>query len=297
MVNNINPASVPVTTHHIHTTPVQKVAFRMLDLKAYSEKHQQFTDHRHGFFELIFIRIGNGTHTIDFVEYNIQPNTLFLISPGQVHNFQNGNIEDGFVLIFDHDYLAQHQNDTELLMRIIACGLQKPQIYIIENQSIHLQHCKELIDYELHREYPDYELIRSALKIILIKALQLEQYQIEPSVSEIGLHKKQYFEFLLLIESHYNQRHELAFYAEKLRLSTKQLSIITRLISGKTALQTINDQVLTEAKRLLFYSELSVKEIAVALGFDDASYFSRFFVQKTRLTPREFQMRNPKSTG
>jgi AraC-like DNA-binding protein/quercetin dioxygenase-like cupin family protein len=297
MENNPKQASVPVTTHHIQPTPVQKVAFRLVNVKTYLESHQQFPDHRHGFFELIFIGTGSGTHTIDFVEYLIQPNTLFLMSPGQVHNFRNGHIEEGFVLIFDRDYLAQHQNDTELLMRIVACGLQSPQIPILENESTHLRHCRDLIHDELHQISPDYELIRSALKIMLIKALKFGQQQIEQSVSEAGIHKKRYFDFLLLIESHHTQRHEVAFYAEKLMISPKQLTVITRLLSGKTALQTIHDRVLTEAKRLLFYSELSVKEIAVALGFEDASYFSRFFVQKTGTTPKEFQLRNPKSAG
>lgn len=81
MQNKANLASVSVTTHHIHITPVQKVAFRLLDVRTYLEKHRKFTDHRHGFFELIFVSNGSGTHTIDFVEYLIQPNTIFLISP------------------------------------------------------------------------------------------------------------------------------------------------------------------------------------------------------------------------
>jgi AraC-like DNA-binding protein len=54
---------------------------------------------------------------------------------------------------------------------------------------------------------------------------------------------------------------------------------------------------LAEAKRLLCYSERSVKEISAALGFDDSSYFSRFFFQKTGMKPKEFQRRHPKSTA
>lgn len=168
-----------------------------------------------------------------------------------MHNLRNGHVEDGFVLIFDRDYLTQHQNDTELLMRIVACGLQRPQILVVENESIHLRHCKAFIDDELHQTYPDYEFIRSALKIMLIKALQFGEQQIEPSVSEIGSYKKRYFDFLILIETYYIQRHEVAFYAEKLIISPKQLTVITRLLSGKTALQMIHERVVTEAKRLL----------------------------------------------
>ncbi|HEX8545954.1 MAG TPA: helix-turn-helix domain-containing protein [Cytophagaceae bacterium] len=289
------PDAATIITHHINP-PQKTVAFRLVNLRTYLERHERFLDHRHGFFELIFIVAGSGIHTIDFIEYIIQPNTLFLISPGQVHNFQKGIIQEGFVLIFDRDYFAQHQSDNEMLMHVVACGLQRPQISVVGDEVIHISNCKDLIDDELKKDTPDYEIVRSALKIMLLKALHLGKLQIDRAISKYALHKKQYLDFMSLIESHHTQRHEVGFYAAKLMISPKQLTVITRSVSGKTALQTIHDRVLIEAKRLLYYSELSVKEIAVALGFDDASYFSRFFVQKSGVTAKEFQMNNPKST-
>jgi AraC-like DNA-binding protein/mannose-6-phosphate isomerase-like protein (cupin superfamily) len=297
MENTSNPVSLRVARHHTHVRPLHNVAFRLVNLKTFQEEHHQFSDHRHRYFELIFIDTGWGTYTIDFVEYQINPNTLFLTSPGQVHNLQNAHIKDGFALIFDREYITQHQNDTGLLMRIIACGLRSPQVSISENEIIHLRHCRNLIHDELEKAHPDYELIRSALKIMLIKALQFEPRQFDKCASEAGIHKKCYFDFLLLIESHHTQRHDVSFYADKLAISSKQLTVITRLLSGRTALQTIHDRVLAEAKRLLCYSERSVKEISAALGFDDSSYFSRFFFQKTGMKPKEFQRRHPKSTA
>ena len=102
----------PVTIHQIELTPNRPVPFRLLPIKSYLQQHKIFTDHRHGFFELIYIETGAGVHTVDFVDYPIQPHTVFLLSPGQVHNLRKGHIDAGFVLIFDRDYLTLYPRTT-----------------------------------------------------------------------------------------------------------------------------------------------------------------------------------------
>ncbi|WP_461051841.1 helix-turn-helix domain-containing protein [Spirosoma arcticum] len=287
----------PITTHLIKSIPRRPVAFRLLNLRTYLDKHKTFTNHRHGFFELIFIETGSGIHTVDFVDYPIQNSTLFLISPGQVHTLQQGQIDSGFILIFDRDYVMQQPQDAELLMKIVACSLQRPQLLISESDRTLFRYGEAIMRDELAQTQPDYELVRSALKIMLIKALRVSQRQLSQGTSETARHKKLYFDFLWFIEETYDQRQEVAYYADKLMIPPKQLTELTGQLTGKTPLQLIHDRILTEAKRLLFYSELNVKEIAVRLGFSDTSYFSRFFTQRMGVSPKVFQKRNPKRTA
>ncbi len=78
-------------------------------------------------------------------------------------------------------------------------------------------------------------------------------------------------------------------FAEKLGISTTQLNDICKKYVGTSAKQYILELKLTEAKRLLLYSDHNINEISFGLGFEDSSYFSRIFKNKTSLSPSSFR--------
>ncbi|WP_456316781.1 helix-turn-helix domain-containing protein [Teichococcus aestuarii] len=77
----------------------------------------------------------------------------------------------------------------------------------------------------------------------------------------------------------------MADYQKALGLSEKRLAALCRAAAGRTPLQILNERRITEARRSLRYSSLSVAEIGYGLGFRDPAYFSRFFRRMTGLTP------------
>ncbi|KAA1245201.1 helix-turn-helix transcriptional regulator [Aquimarina sp. RZ0] len=96
-------------------------------------------------------------------------------------------------------------------------------------------------------------------------------------------------EFNFLVEQHFKQKHTVTQYAELLYKSPKTLSNIFSKIGFKTPLQYIQDRVMLEAKRLLRYTTLHIKEIAFEIGFDDIQTFSRFFKKHEGVSPSEFK--------
>ncbi|MBF2708068.1 helix-turn-helix domain-containing protein [Flavobacterium soyangense] len=96
-------------------------------------------------------------------------------------------------------------------------------------------------------------------------------------------------EFYYLVESHFIEHHDVAFYASKLNKSPKTLSNLFSIISNKTPLQVIHERLILHAKRQIQYSERSVKEIAYDLGFDEIQTFSRFFKNKEGVSPSEYR--------
>ena len=74
----------------------------------------------------------------------------------------------------------------------------------------------------------------------------------------------------------------------KLNISEKHLNRIVKNCLNKTSSSLIQERVILEAKRMLMHSELNVTEISVALGFNESSYFIRFFKKKTGVTPMGF---------
>ncbi|MFY7964629.1 MAG: helix-turn-helix domain-containing protein, partial [Chitinophagaceae bacterium] len=96
-------------------------------------------------------------------------------------------------------------------------------------------------------------------------------------------------QYNVLVEIHFRKERQVQFYAGLLNKSPKTISNIFSLYSKKTPLQIIQERVITEAKRLFYYTDKSVKEIADDLGFEDVAHFSKFFKNCTAQNPSELK--------
>lgn len=99
-----------------------------------------------------------------------------------------------------------------------------------------------------------------------------------------------YNRFMSLISAHYLTAHDVAFYADRLSITPRYLSQITSDTVGKSPKQIIAEYLVHEAKTLLENTRLSVKEIAVKLGFSSSSVFCKFFRQQQGVTPNEYRI-------
>jgi AraC-like DNA-binding protein len=81
----------------------------------------------------------------------------------------------------------------------------------------------------------------------------------------------------------------MAFYADKLCLTPKYLSKLIKQASGKSAPEWIDNFVILEAKNLLKYTNLAIKEIVFQLHFPNQSVFYKFFKAHTGMTPSEYR--------
>lgn len=96
--------------------------------------------------------------------------------------------------------------------------------------------------------------------------------------------------FNLLVEANFKSEHSVSFYAGQLCKSPKTLSNVFAIFNQKTPSQIIQERITVEAKRLLCYTDKSVKHITFELGFEDVSHFSNFFKKNTGLSPSDFRI-------
>jgi AraC-like DNA-binding protein len=97
------------------------------------------------------------------------------------------------------------------------------------------------------------------------------------------------FRFRQLVEERVCREHRVAWYAQSLNVSPGHLSAVALRHLGRTAGRFIRHRLLVEAKRRLWSTDASIGRLARDLGFADPSYFGRFFLRETGLTPAAFR--------
>jgi AraC family transcriptional regulator, transcriptional activator of pobA len=257
--------------------------FKKIPLAYYCQRHSAFPCHRHNFYELLLVEEGEGLHEVDFVQYPVQPDTLFFLHPNQVHLLQKATIQRGQVIIFTglplwptYPYSLFQQYGNSPFIRA-----DTPDWPMLMGGFALLSH-------ELDRPQPDTSILRSALQTLLLLADRIYQQTAPPAVAS-RYDQQVFVDFRNLLETHFAAQADPAFYANELGIPERKLNHVTKVQAGRTAKQLLHDRLLLEAKRLLLFSTDDIKAIAFGLGFDDPFYFSRVFRKQEGISPEQYR--------
>ncbi len=249
--------------------------------------------HVHTFYEIIWFREAGGIHTVDFEEYPIEKNMLFFLSPGQVHFFDHAIEHKGVLIKFCTDFLKEEHTDEDIYIKYNLFNAFDSQPYCTINEETAqrlLSVIDKLEDEQLNENLIGHvDMLRSLTKIFLILVHRHCEKNSNYALSEKKTSHRLFVMFRKMLEQHYMQQHTVKEYANSLNVSSKTLSNYVLDSSVKTPLTFINDRITLEAKRLLRFSNMMTKEIAEYLGFEDPSYFVKFFKRQTGFLPSSFR--------
>lgn len=235
--------------------------------------------HCHNFYELLFfteVEPGD-SQSIDFVEYSLRPNQLYLLRQGQVHTMKLKG-QKGFLFAINPDYFER----LSLHIENYADYTFPDRLSLPEKEAPAIRELVNLIYNEqenLHRK----SLLNSYMHAFITHLMLLCTDR--PNEQDMRVNK-----LLSLIEDHFIHERSTEFYADQIMLSKKRLNDLTKNAVGHTVKQLIDQRLLLEAKRMISYGSRSFKEIAFQLGFSDASYFTRFFKEQSGSTPEQFRL-------
>ena len=232
--------------------------------------------HRHDFYSLVWFTKSTGINVIDFEEHEIKYDRLFFMQPKQVHNWSYSKESKGYILVFDKHLINQFPIE---LMDIAFFDLKA------ENS----EHLKLLFE-NLIKESNRNDSLNEKTIVSGIEYLFLHFIRVASELEDNKKTKpKTLLKFSKLVADTISKNITVKDYANKLHITVEKLNELCKDNYGQNPKNIILDKKITEAKRLLYFTDLSVKEIAFQLGFEDSSYFSRIFKQKTKLTPSEFK--------
>lgn len=248
--------------------------------------------HRHDFFEILYITEGHGTHIIDFIEYEIKPNSIFFLSPGQIHTLDLSDNINGFIFLFTSEFYLLNKQDNNKLLELpffYPISNEAPPLFLSDENDIDFLNYlfKQACNENMHLAKDTDEMCRSMLDIILILCKRL--YPINASMEKMSKGKLLVKKFKQIVEEKYLEYKSLKEYSDYLGVTANHLSESVKQFTGRNATDIIRDKIILETKRLLIHSDLSISEIAFQLNFTDQSYFSKYFKNSTGLSPGDFR--------
>jgi AraC-like DNA-binding protein len=253
--------------------------------------------HRHDdFYEILFITQGTGIYTIDFQQYEIKANTVFFLSPGQIHELQLSDDIKGFIFLFTSAFYHVNKADLYKLFELpffYTLGKETPPLFLQHATEINLmaEFFKKAISENEQDLAEKDDAIRAFLDLILIHCKRLYPEFLDEKMSKGKLLVKRLKQ---LIEEKCQENFSVKEYAKLLNVTPSYLSETVKSLTGRTSSDLINDRMILEIKRMLVLSELTVSEIAFQLHFADQSYFSKYFKKLTQLSPLEFRAKAQK---
>ena len=169
--------------------------------------------HKHTFYEIIWIEAGESRQVIDYKEYEIRANSLFFISPGQLHYFEEWKPVTGGTIMFTADFfLLNHSNpDTLFELSFLDNFYANPCLQPDSASYIDIKHTIDLLTTEHHRADRSLPICQSLLHILLQQVQRFIDAQSGQAISKKYL--VLYKNFKMLVDQHFAQNSTANAYA------------------------------------------------------------------------------------
>lgn len=244
--------------------------------------------HRKAYYLLVFVKHNRGRHWVDMTPYDRKDNTLYFSDLNQVLVKEEPTPFWGTYLRFTTEFLALQQHAAIRELPLIQNPYSGHELRLTTADGAFVEEMLAKLEAEYHRPGEwQHRMLSAYLTVLLtyLSRLYTEQFTgDEPSAD-----KRLLTTYQAKVEANFRELHEVGAYASLLNISAGHLSEVVKAQSGKPAIKHLHERLVLEARRLLFYTSLALKEIAFDLGFADASYFNRFFKRETGITPAEYR--------
>jgi len=242
---------------------------------------------------LLFIIRGKIRYLHNLKEYEASGSCVLVNLPDNIVQVLSTENLEMFAVFISTDFLTSMPTDMLQRAQAYMAVNQEPRADIPLENMKSLLPFKELVESTLRINGPETdEIMKSLLQSFLYATFSMRNQSLTETQASSGLsrgNRRIYDRFMELLTRYHHQERQVQFYADKLCVSPKYLSMAVKDFSGKAPSDWIADYVVAEAKSLLFYSQLSTLEVAFRLNFPTQAAFSKFFKQKTGISPLKYK--------
>lgn len=286
----MNSTVSELNQYHLHAFAYAKLHFEVYDAKSYlaTRMEKASRPHRHSYYQLIWFKTA-GNHYIDYEVVAHPANAVFMINKNQVHHFCRDSPNEGILFHFNDIFIVEQNPDLlERWSLTVFSEMLTHHVILDLEAKEKVDRFTELIREEAAKKdkfYADavFHLFAAMMVILERKLDALSPYQ---TLSDAFILASR---FKKLVVDNLEQFWSIDELAGKLNITSKALTKATKEVLHQTPARIIIDLKVLEAKRMLSNQALSVKEIGYRLGFEQATYFTKYFKKATGVTPRAFQ--------
>ncbi len=247
----------------------------------------------------IFCLKGHFSLDLNLNTFELKENTLIFIVPGniiRVSEMELSNLEKFrfFMIAVSREFMTSLRLDFNHLFNESMIVFNNPCIRLkgdsLRISAKYLELAADLLTSDIPNKKDSVgSLLTSVLYLLASIWAQAISVAKQSALAPSARNKMVLDQFLRLVTEYHNTQRNVTFYAEKLCLTPKYLSKIIKSVSGRSAPEWIDSFVILEAKNLLKYSDISIKQIVFRLHFCNQSVFYKFFKSHTGMTPSEYR--------
>lgn len=240
---------------------------------------------------------GSLSVSINLESRNLSDNTLFGIGPDTLISFEKvdaGEV-DFYILFLSKDFLHNVNIDLKVLDSLPTMEFDPDPVLKLKTDEIELLESSFrslLINTHTSDTFYRKSISQAFIAAICYQILQIwaRRSDREPSNERPRSRRSAYvIQFRQLVQKYHRSERSVSFYAGKMFISPKYLSLVIKETTGRTAAEWIDDYVILEAKNLLRFSGMNVQQIAYELNFPNQGSFGKYFKHLTGLSPTAFQ--------
>lgn len=239
----------------------------------------------------ILVFDGASSFSVDFTAYKCAGKNLLFLSPYQLLEWHHSSIGLLTSVQFHGDFYCIEYHKKEVACNGILFNniYQQPFVSVEDDVFEEIKRIIQKIQ-KLSTSESDYDIsvVKAYLQLILALSSKEKQQQSIPNRGS-SLHTDSIIAFPTVLEEHFRETREVAFYAEKFGLTVNTFSKKVKKHYGKSPSKLIQERMVLEAKKMLHLTFKSIKEVAMALNFGDEFYFSRYFKKEVGVSPMKFR--------
>jgi AraC family transcriptional activator of pobA len=236
--------------------------------------------------QVLIVRSSIAEVTVDGATTRVAGPVAVTIPPGTAHGFRFAPDVVGDVISLSATLFAD--DDAGAADATIRPLLSAPAVVALDAESeAALSLITQQIAGESDNRRPGHDAMVGLLARALLIAIARRRIILGQPEGGGGRHATQFARFRLLVDRHFREQRPLGFYVDALGISERGLNRLATRMTGRSAKRFVTDRLVIEARRQLAYTNLPVAQIAYGLGFEDPSYFSRFYRRTTGRLPSD----------
>ena len=236
---------------------------------------------------------GSADLKINMRDYHIEAPAVLLVLNDQIYQ-SAGHSEDlrSKVILMSRSFSdSLFANSSEILP--LKSSIMKNPVMKIENEENVFGQFFQLLQNIAASPRQEFK-IESArhLTLSMFYGYSHMKHEVNEVKSANSRQEEIFTKFTELLERHHKKEREIAFYADKMCMTSKHLSQVIKDYTGKTALGIIEEYVISEAKSMLLSTTMSIQQISDELKFPSQSVFGKYFKRVAGISPSEYRNRH-----